>query len=94
MNAPTPETTLALIQQDITYMKGGIDEMKNTLKEINARFATKEEVEKQIKAIETASNLKILDLQTKISFLEKGVWAAIAFVLYQLGAVAFKLLVK
>lgn len=94
MNAPTPQTSLALIQQDITYMKGGIDEMKNTLKEINARFATKEEVEKKIQAIEVSYAEKIADLKNKIAFLEKGVWAAIAFVLYQLGAVAFKLLVK
>jgi hypothetical protein len=87
-------TSLALIQQDIVYMKQGIDEVKVTLKEINARFATKEEVEAQIKQIQKDAFTEIRNLKDKISYLEKGVWSAIAFVLYQLGVALWNLIVK
>lgn len=70
MSNTTFETSLALIQKDILYMKSGIDEVKNTLKEINDRFATKEEVESRIKQIEKDSLAEIGGLKAEIAELK------------------------
>lgn len=94
MNDKPSVTALALIQQDIVYMKTGIDEVKVTLKEINARFATKEEVEAQIRQIRKDALSEIDNLKGKIGFLEKGFWGAIVYILYQVGNAIFTLVIK
>jgi hypothetical protein len=73
---PTSETTLALMQQDLLYTKSGIDEIKVTLKEINARFATKQEVDARIKQIEKDAKAEIAELREKVTRLEgqNGLW--------------------
>ncbi len=81
----TTETSLALIQRDVKYLTTGIDEVKMGIKEINARFATKEEVEERIKQIEKEAFGEIAQLKSKIGYLEKAVMGAVAFVLYQVG---------
>lgn len=88
----TPETALALIQKDIVYISTGIDEVKDTLKEMNARFASKEEVEQKIKQIEKDAFNEIKYLKTEVSFLKRGFFGAIIFVLSQVGLKVFELI--
>ncbi len=90
----TNETALALIQRDVKYLTTGIDEVKVGIKEINARFATKDEVEERIKQIEQSAQGEIKSLREKISFLEKLMYGSIAFILYQVGALVFNILSK
>ena len=75
MTDTSTATTLALIQNNLEIIKAGVDEMKVDIKEINARFATKEEVERQIKQIgkdaaDAIANIKaeLLDLKASNNF--------------------------
>ena len=75
MTDTSTQTTLALIQNNLEIIKAGVDEMKVDIKEINARFATKEEVERQIKQIgkdaaDAIANIKaeLLDLKASNNF--------------------------
>lgn len=88
------ETSLALIQKDVLYMRAGIDEVKLGIKEINARFATKDEVDNRIKLIEKDAFTEIKQLKEKVGYLEKAVLGAIAFVLYQVGVIIFNVVTK
>lgn len=88
----TPETALALIQKDVGYISAGVDEVKITLKEMNARFASKEEVEAKIKQIEKDAFNEIRYLKEEVTFLKKGLWGAVVFILVQVGTEIFNLI--
>jgi len=63
------QTTIALMGQDIGYIKNSILEIQNSIKSIDTNFVKKED----LKDVTT----EISDHETRIRFMERYIWLAV-----------------